>query len=371
VTGSSAADLDSIVGSICYAHLLAREGRPAGQIFPFLRIPRADLPLRSEAVYLFGRVGLQWENLVFGDDIDLEDLLIPRQGELVLVDDLGNDLAPALRQRITEVIDHHPVDQTAHGVVGRSVGYAAENPAGTSYRLPLKRRIVEPVGSACTLVAEQIMQRKPEILDRQSATLMLAAVLLDTVNLDADAGRATEKDREIAGLLIQAGSADTAGLYEELVRARFDTGELSSNQLLRKDYKEGRAAAVRFGMSSVPLLLDSWRQRDERIEEAFSGFLADKALDLLVVLLYRQAEKLRRQLVICTTDEHLLTHLVSRLAKPLGLSEVSSATDGGEGSAGPHLSGGRRVVIRRFLQREASVSRKRIEPLVREILESL
>ena len=376
VMGSSAADLDSIAGSVCYAFLLAREAGQAGLIFPFLPIPRADLSLRTEVVYLFDRVGLNQENLVFADDVDLEQLLMRRQGKLVLVDDRGRSLAPALLRRVTEVVDHHAGDRTEPGGVKRAVvgppgGCPAQSPDGASQRRSPKRLIVEPVGSACTLVAEQILQRRPEILDQQSATLLLGAVLLDTVNLDADAGRATARDREIAGRLIQAGPVDTADLYDGLVRARFDAGALSSEQLLKKDYKEGEAGAVRFGISSVSLLLESWRQRDERLEEALSVFLAEKALDLLVVLLYRQGEGLRRQLVLCAADEHLLRVVLSRLAGPLGLLELPEAMMGGEESKGPKLDGERRTVIRGFTQRKTKQSRKRIEPRLREILESL
>jgi exopolyphosphatase len=353
VTGSSAADLDSVVGSIGYAYLLAREGGLTGPVFPYLPIPRADLLLRTEVVHLFERVGLNWENLVFADDIDLEHLLGGREGELVLVDTQGHDAPPVLRERITEVIDHHWGDQTAHA------------------RRPLKRRIVEPVGSACTLVSEQILQRKPGILDRQLATLLLAAVLLDTVNLDPDAGRATEKDREIAGSLIKVARVDTKGLYNELVRARSDVEGLSSTRLLDKDYKERMIAALRLGMSSVPLLLDSWRRRDERLEEALSGFLADRALDILVVFLYRRGRGFKRQLILCSTDERLLNHVAAKLAQPLGLAEIPAQSRGGEGLKRTRPAGSRRAVIRCFAQRETTGSRKRIEPLLRQILTSL
>jgi exopolyphosphatase len=376
VTGSGAADLDSIVASIAYAYLLTREGGLAGPTFPYLPIPGKDLPLRREVVRLFEQVGLKSENLVFADDVDLEELLAAREGELVLVDDQGTDLAPALCKRIAEVIDHHPVDQRARPKAeGRSTRdhaseFPAGNPVGASSHRPFRRRIVEPVGSACTLVAEQILQRQPEILDRQLATLLLAAVLLDTVNLDPDAGRVTEKDREIAGLLIQTGSAAAADLYEELVQARCEVGALSSSQLLARDFKKGEAEAVRFGMSSVPLLLDSWRRREERLEETLSGFLVENELDLLLVLLYQQGDGFKRQLVACTGDEHLLAHVVAGLTEPLGLVEISVRIHGGEGQKQPHPAGDRRVVIRSFTQRQASESRKRIEPRLREILES-
>ena len=360
VTGSAAADLDSIVASIAYAYLLEREGETAGPVFPYLPIPRADLPLRTEVVRLFDREGVREGILLFAEDVNLVKLLDAREGELILVDDQGDDLAPVLRQRVAEVIDHHRL-------LPRE---AAENSVGRYFRQPLRRRIVEPVGSACTLVAEQILQRKPGILDRQFATLLLAAVLLDTVNLDPQAGRVTDKDRRIAELLIQAGSVDHADLYEELVRARSDLAGLSSRQLLGRDYKEGSSGGVRFGMSSVPLLLDSWNRRDRRIAKAVSGFLEEKELDLLLVFLYRHGRVFKRQLVFCGAEEKLVTHVASRLAGPLGLAQMPVMADEKPAAQSPRRDGGRAVVILGFAQANSGESRKRIEPRIHEILES-
>jgi exopolyphosphatase len=372
VMGSAAADLDSLVASIAYAYLLDRESRRTGPVFPYLPIPREGLSLRREAESLFEREGVNSSTLVFADDVDLEDLLGTRAGELVLVDTQGHDLAPVLHERIAEVIDHHPEDRRAYGADGFSDASPSESPPGNTGRPgfpgPLRRRTLEPVGSTCTLVSEQILHRKPEILDRQLATLLLAAVLLDTANLDPRAGRATGRDRRIAGLLMQAGSVDSAGLYEELVLARRDIAGLDSAQLLQKDYKERKAGSLRFGMSSVPVLLDSWRHRDERLEEALFAFLVEKALDLLVVLLYQEDDELKRQLILCGTDEKVLSHAAAGLREPLGLAELSGKIRGGRGRRKNQPAGDTGGFIRGFSQRKTSESRKRIEPRLREIL---
>ncbi|UCF99223.1 MAG: DHH family phosphoesterase [Spirochaetaceae bacterium] len=355
VIGSSAADLDSIAGSLAYAYLLDREAALSGPVIPYLPVPRGDLPLRPEAVYLFERVGLRWENLLFADDIVLGNLLSARQGELVLVDTQDSDLATDLRMRVIEVIDHHaeaPVPP----------------PSGTGRPPHLRRWIVEPTGSACTIVAEQIVKRKPDILDPELATLLLAVVLLDTINLDTKAGRATERDREIARWLTRIGSADKSALYEGLVRERSNIEGLDSDQLLRKDYKEREVGSVRIGMSSVPILLESWRQRDLLFEEGLTSYLAGKALDLLVVLLYLDGKQFRRQLILCSADARMLERVVSRLAKPLGLSEIPAQIGGPKGPGKPRPAKDRRVIIRSFDQGVTVASRKRIEPLLLQVL---
>jgi exopolyphosphatase len=191
-------------------------------------------------------------------------------------------------------------------------------------------------------------------------------VLLDTVNMDVKANRVTEKDREVARHLIQVGSVDTNGLYNRLVQARCDVEGLSSNQLLRKDYKERTAGLWRFGMSSVPLLLDSWLRRDESMEEACSSYFTEKGLDILVVLLYQDEDDFRRQLVLCCSDVQMLRYVVFRLAGPLGLAEISAVSAGGRRQR--RSSADRRIAVRFFTQGQRRASRKRIEPLLREIL---
>ena len=59
------------------------------------------------------------------------------------------------------------------------------------------KKTIEPVGSCATLVTEKLLQTCPSLLDKQVATLLLATIALDSVNLDPRAGRATEKDCDV------------------------------------------------------------------------------------------------------------------------------------------------------------------------------
>lgn len=57
------------------------------------------------------------------------------------------------------------------------------------------------VGSCSTLVAERALSLAADKVSEPVAATLLGTILLDTVNLDEEAGRATEKDREVADLL--------------------------------------------------------------------------------------------------------------------------------------------------------------------------
>ncbi|MCF6334552.1 MAG: hypothetical protein L3J12_02285, partial [Spirochaetales bacterium] len=73
VMGNEAADLDSMVSAVSYAwylYLLDNQLNP----FPYINIPRADFKLRTEAVYLFEKAGIDIESLLFTDDLDLVKL---------------------------------------------------------------------------------------------------------------------------------------------------------------------------------------------------------------------------------------------------------------------------------------------------------
>jgi hypothetical protein len=172
-----------------------------------------------------------------------------------------------------------------------------------------------------------------------------------------------EKDREIAGQLVRIGSASGMDLYLSLERARRDVRSLNGGQLLGRDYKQRSVGALRFGMSSVPLLLDSWRRGKRGLVDAASRFLTDRDLDLLVVLLYAAEERFRRQIVLCARDQGLLDRVSASLVEPLALAE----SDGPQGGAGAQ-SPGNRPRVRLFHQGEAGESRKKIEPRLLDIL---
>ena len=71
------------------------------------------------------------------------------------------------------------------------------------------QKTVEMVGSCATLVGEKLLSLDVTSVSEEVATLLLAAVLLDTINLDAAAGRTTEKDREVANLLGEIAGQET------------------------------------------------------------------------------------------------------------------------------------------------------------------
>ncbi len=349
VAGSPAADPDSLAASIGYAWLL-RLGPRRGQVLPYVPIARADLRLRPEALELFGQVGLDPSGLLFADELEPEELALLSGLQLSLVDSDGAYLPTAIRDKIVEVLDHHPA----------GVPSLPGSPGAV--------RTVEPVGSACTLVAERFFRQQPEALDPPLAALLLGPILLDTAGLDPGAGRGTERDRIVAARLEALAGPPSAGLYARLLEARRDLPGLSSEELLRRDYKEGRAAGGRYGISSVPLSRERWRERDGQLDLALGRFREARALDLLVVMTgYAEQDPagalagqppavFRRELALCAGEPVLAARAEAFLRNlPLRLQELPGSGPG----------------VHWFRQGATELSRKRLEPLLRAWLGGL
>jgi len=315
-------------------------------VLPCLPIPREELRLRPEVLALLREAGIAPEVLVDPGDLDLSSYSTePLALVLVLVDTDGRELPEALRGRVVEVVDHHP-------------------PAGG---LPAAvRRIVAPVGSACTLVAEQILQRLPSLLERSLAVLLLGPILLDTVNLDPAAGRVTERDRRAADRLRGPAGAPADRLYEELREARARLEGLTGRDLLRRDFKADTAGGLRFGIASVPVSAQQWLSREPDPGGCLRSFAEERGLGLLAVMFafHGSGGEFRRQLLMLVSGIGWHRALLGFLRDlPLGLSGLPGMVGALPGS------GEWRWEL--FEQGDVGFSRKRLEPELRRFCETL
>jgi exopolyphosphatase len=335
VLGSEASDLDSMASSVAYAWLLARQ---PGELLtlPVINIPRGDFALRTEAVWLFREAGVQVDDLIFLDEIDLDRAHAQGRLRLVLVD---HNSLPASRRDwgriVEEILDHH-ADEGLY---------------------PDARKIIAPVGSAATLVAERLLQSAPQPPVPAVSTLLLGTILLDTVNLDPAAKRVTPRDEQAAARLLEITGTDRQSLFLRLQAEKFNVSVLSTRDILRKDYKEYRLGAVKCGISSAPLSLGDWIGKDPRIEDSFAQYARSRDLDLLLAMCAYTQPEFRRELAVYTADTALGDSVVALLdSSGLGLSPME---------AGARLSGGN---LRCYTQADAGGSRKKLQPLLARYL---
>lgn len=289
VIGNEAADLDSMASTIVYAYLRNLQD-PELCVLPLIVIPREDFILRTEAVYVFKEANIDLDDVVFIDELELDTSM--EQAELVLVDHnrLAGDLEKFEPQVVT-ILDHH-----------RDEGlYKNASP-----------RIVEPVGSTTSLVAQEFFTSGIE-MNRDVAILLGGTILLDTVNLADDAGRVTELDKKIATRVLPLCPLEQQEFFDTVQKAKFNVAGLSTNDLLRKDYKEWQLGTVKCGIGSALLPLKKWVEIDNDLAAGFAKFAAGRKLDLLFSMnAYTNPEFNRDLIIFCKSkDAHdqLLTYL--------------------------------------------------------------
>jgi exopolyphosphatase len=365
-----------------------------------IHIPRQDFFLRTEATYAFQRA-LQHktttstteatgseeviQDLIFMDEIDLPALQQNNDLQLILTD--HNKLSPTLAQlspAVTGILDHHK-DEILY--------------------LDAEPRVIEVCGSATSLVAEawetSELAKDGEgerfLGDGELGTLMVSAVLLDTINLNPKFERVTPKDEKAAEFLLGYILKDKAGedavdkahflneLFEKLQDAKFDCSGLSSLDLLRKDYKETQGTpSFKFGISTVGWYLGGkggWIERErehgrgglEAVKKALGSYATSRGLDVAMIMtafdhkgvLDSSRKGFERELVVYFPEE-----IVSRGLDKVFMEKLEAFSDlkleKVEEHDGEAVDG-----LYWFKQDNLGMSRKLLQPLVMGICQAM
>jgi len=179
------------------------------------------------------------------------------------------------------------------------------------YSKTLINKVVEPVGSCCTLVAEEFTSNRDSsksILDASLSKLLSGVILLDTVNFNSSAARSTPKDKTIFSQLLQISpEISPDSLFKKLQSEKFNVGNLSSRNLLRKDYKEWILESKKYGndfkmgISSVTLCVKDWEKKDKQFLNCIAKYLEENHLGVLLVMtafVNKENGKFARELIL-------------------------------------------------------------------------
>lgn len=334
VVGNEAADLDSMASAVLYAYYLTLKDESVNSI-PLINIPRADFKLRTEAVFLFGDAGINVDDLLFAEDINLAELNSKNLLSLVLVD--HNTLSSAhgdLQKTITGILDHHADEKNYPDGIYKDI---------------------RPVGSAATIVGEFFLKNQAGVIKGPVGTLLLGTILLDTVNLDPEAGRVTDDDLEIARQLMAITSLDKDVLFKKLQFEKFNVSSLGSYDLLRKDYKEWKMGAVKCGIGSVLLPVEQWMSKDPHMVAACDRYLKERGLDILFAMNAFTNPDFSRQIVVYIPDDTLRKKTLKFLeSSELGLKEIDTSS----------LKDANNCAF--YNQTNLGISRKKFQPMLNE-----
>lgn len=246
---------------------------------PLLQCPREDFSLRTDAAWLFHQLDLDPSQLLFCEEV-VSVLQQLKKVHVTLVDHaiLASPMRELTNIELVEIIDHHKVD-------GVNVGKGC-------------CVVMEPVGSCATLVAEKLLGVKGYVLPAAVATLLLGAILLDTVGLDREKGRTTDKDEDMARQLASFSSIPQTELYVSLLSSRFSTAGLSTLQLLRKDLKCAEAGGYQLGFSTITCQLSELFER-EGMEGYMQTLCKARGLSALLLLgVWQTGKTINRQIAI-------------------------------------------------------------------------
>ena len=213
VIGHKSPDSDTICSAIAYARLLELLGYDA--------VPAANGAPNNETKYILSRAGVE-APAVLEDASGLNIFLVDHSEYLQATEGLND-------AHIVGVIDHHGVGSLT---TGQQLVYDAR-----------------PIGATATIIWLDYLNYGFEP-DKETAMLLLGAVLSDTVNLSGST--VTEADRQAAAALAKtAGVDDIDALYAELHREALSYEGFSDMEILFSDYKEYEAGGVSFGIGLV------------------------------------------------------------------------------------------------------------------------
>lgn len=299
VMGNESADLDSVVSTLMYAYYLYhRETSEHIEILPLINTRSDCFSIKPEIAFWLDEAGVDIEHLIFTDSLDLSDWAGNGQLRLTLVD--HNLLSPSqtfLKDSVVEIIDHHYVEE---------------------HQFPqLERRIIEPVGSTATLVAECILDSMPELLDVDLAKFLLGPILLDTGNLDRSKGRCNDKDILIAARLLAISLLPRDKVFAELMTKKTDVSGLRAEELLVRDVKTGTIGDFRFALSVIPVKLKSWFEENPNLLTIIEQYRVNMGLDLYLVMAYSVTPRFSREIIVHAADSEFLSRLFASFLKPL------------------------------------------------------
>ncbi|KAJ1301146.1 hypothetical protein OPQ81_003558 [Rhizoctonia solani] len=382
VMGNEAGDLDSCASALAHSYFATILDHK--RTIALIQTPRADLSLRAENLlaYELAHLDKNGSDLLTIDEItasvQLEDLLT----SYALVD--HNKLLPkflakegplASTERVTSIFDHHE-DERAH--------------------LEANPRIIHPAGSCASILTDYFKPRLPPSPTLGDAitdvySLLLSAIMIDTSGLK-DNGKTTEYDTTAADFLYPHtpfGAPSIAGgepnkerktmseLASLLVDSKRDVSHLSGHDLLRRDYKEfewnnSNGSLVRVGLSTVPMGLKHWIERDgkDKFWAAQDAWIKERNLDVSGVLTTfrtRTKNKHKREMLLVFPQTEQVADAPTGLELKLYTGIESNSDLGAEAKDIPGIEGRR---ARAWEQTQKQATRKQIAPVFKAIIEA-
>mmetsp|Transcript_31137 Transcript_31137/g.29697 ORF Transcript_31137/g.29697 Transcript_31137/m.29697 type:complete len:449 (-) Transcript_31137:68-1414(-) len=394
--GNEAADADSIISSLTYAYLKSWQLSNSPQsdsnylkypVIPVVAINRSEINLRRDVELLLKEVDLQLSDLLCINECDFKTITAGDNLDFILVDHniIANGIASLLNSDISvkEVLDHHKDEGKYLISKVREIAFDDENNKAL-------------VASTCTLIGEKFLENIGA-LNEDIATLLIAVIALDSLNMDPAAFRGTPRDLKVLNSLqLLYPNIKKNYLYDMMKNAKTDPhfwDSLSAKDAIRLDFKEFQFECNRneemnntknqgsFGISSVLQPLNLFIVKNDLNDELNAYFNSNKistapssssdktdlrSKDMFVIMGLTVEPKLNRELMFYSHSKNRIHQLESYLEVKGGHVNLSILTI----PSIIHLEGGD-VYVLAYNQGNIEMSRKQIAPLLSDFYSSL
>jgi len=229
IIGHKSPDLDSVAGAICYAELKNKLENTDKYVSAMAG------EVNEETAYVLNKTGFVKPEIL--NNISGKNIILIDHNELIQAAD---GMAEA---NIIEVLDHHKVD--------------------FKYGNPIAFKVL-PWGASCTIVAHGFLSSNVAV-SKELATLMLSAILVDTVITKSPT--CTDFDKAVIEKLSQiAQIANWKEFGMEIFKVRSNVSKLSDDEIIKSDFKDFNLAAGKFGIGQVETVdLKDFANREETL----------------------------------------------------------------------------------------------------------
>ncbi|WYZ46106.1 hypothetical protein EsH8_IX_000331 [Colletotrichum jinshuiense] len=302
VVGNESADLDSLCSAVIYAYLRTHT-TPHTLHIPISNLPRDDLKLRPEMTAALAHAQLKPSDLLTLDELPGD--LAAKDTRWVLVDHnaLTGDLAAKYSDRVVGCVDHHDEENAV-------TMDTADEP-----------RVIEKCGSSSSLVVEYCRSAWEQLAgsedgagaetDAHLAKLSLAAILIDTTNLESK-DKTTDKDIAAVSFLEKLTDAGFRrdAFFDEISAVKEDISSLGFRDVFRKDYKQWEdqggdkeKGKQMMGVSAIVQNLDYLLEKaggdDKVLLGEFRKWAEEKKMDMGVIMTTSNSDgRFQRELLL-------------------------------------------------------------------------
>jgi manganese-dependent inorganic pyrophosphatase len=236
------------------------------------------------------------------DDI-AEQIRWLHYGAAITVDKAGrpvglvtrSDLSSPVRRRII-LVDHAETAQSAVGIAEAEIVEILDHHhiGSIETRVPVAATF-DPVGCTCTLVVERFRRAGLEP-SRESALMMLGAVLSDTVILNS--ATTTPRDEAVVAYLAGLLDVDAQALGREMFKETADVSDLSADEIINHDAKRYQVRGEQeICIAQVEVVGNALDARRPELLEALAHARESKELALYALMITDVAAKGTEMLV--------------------------------------------------------------------------